>query len=163
MLYYIFGYLISNLCTQYYYAVRNVTDNQRWMNNDTGMYYNKNKWVFFISLGTTYKLFLCRDISQVWTTYTKTMNVFSSPEWLNTNLFLFLFHTTHNQITQLGIEQRIHNRTDSWQHHYVVIPWYVHIATLLIVTSQCMSLVMSLSIVILQCASLARSLPIVMS
>ncbi len=38
--------------------------------------------------------------------YTKTMNVFSRPDW--SNIFMFLFYTVHNKITQLGIEQRIH-------------------------------------------------------
>ncbi len=50
---------------------------------------------------------------QVKLPYIKTMNVFSSPDCSNMNLFLLLFHTTHNEITQLGIQQRLHNKRGS--------------------------------------------------
>ncbi len=54
--------------------------------------------------------------------YTKTKNICSSLDWSNADLFLFLFHTTHNEITQIGIV--IHNKRGSWQHYYAL--WCHH-------------------------------------
>ncbi len=43
------------------------------------------------------------------------------PRLIKYELVLVLFNTTYNKITQLGIEQRIHNRKCSHQHHYYML------------------------------------------
>ncbi len=63
--------------------------------------YNNNKWVFDQSGKNTWVVYQIH-IKHSWRTselaHTNTTHAFSSPDWLNMNLFQLLFHTTHNKI-----------------------------------------------------------------
>ncbi len=77
--------------------------------------YQKSRYACYIILKTAFNTIYIVKIKDKMSAISDSLklNVFSSPDWSNMNMFLFLFHTNHIKITQLGIEQRIYNRKGS--------------------------------------------------